>query len=345
MQSFTQKNNNRRPLRELLPVAMPLGMCIEPTNLCNFKCIQCPVSLPLFKETVGELGHMSMELYGKLMGDIKEMGTLRNMNLYGDGEPFLNPDLLEMVRLAKSRQSADAITITTNGSLLDEKINREIIESGLDYLRVSIYSVYEEKHLQVTGSKVPFSRVYDNISHLSSLKKQLGKVTPFIYVKMIDTYCEENELFRERFAPIADETNIETPMNWNGYNNIDLISRIDSGCNTDQTTLQGYYGGTRQSGMKQICTTPFLSLNVKRNGDVVICIVDWNKGTVVGNIGNESLKEIWYGRKLREFREMHIEGNRRENESCRNCNFLYCNPDNMDGFSRDEYARILNFNG
>jgi radical SAM protein with 4Fe4S-binding SPASM domain len=95
------------------------------------------------------------------------------------------------------------------------------------------------------------------------------------------------------------------------------------------------------SGKKKICTTPFLSLNVKQNGDVCICIVDWNKGTKVGNIKDESLEEIWMGENLENFRRMHIEGRRSQNESCRNCKFLYSNPDNMDNHSKEWYESIL----
>jgi len=121
-----------------------------------------------------------------------------------------------------------------------------------------------------------------------------------------------------------------------------IINGIDKEKNTDETLIQGYYGCDSRSGYKKICTTPFLSLNVKQNGDVCICIVDWNKGTKVGNIKKESLKEIWYGEKLRKFRRMHIEGLRNQNESCCNCNFLYSNPDNMDDYSKDWYDSICN---
>jgi radical SAM protein with 4Fe4S-binding SPASM domain len=132
-------------------------------------------------------------------------------------------------------------------------------------------------------------------------------------------------------------------MNWNGYDNIDLIGKIDPLGKTNQQALQGYYGQKNIANMKKICTTPFLTLNIKNDGDVCICIVDWNRGTLVGNILKSTLSEIWHGEPLREFRRMHIDQRRHENKSCRNCNFMYCNPDNMDDLSPDKYERILNF--
>lgn len=345
MLSFIQKNNNRQPLAEILPVRMPLGLCIEPINLCNFKCVQCPVSLPSFKKEVGYLGKMDMYLFKKIINDIQSMGKLNNLNLYGDGEPLLNPNLIEMIRIIKQNDIANALTVTTNASLLTKEKAKEIINTNLDYLRISIYSIYDERFKYITQSKYKAGQIYENIKEFVLLRRMMKKDKPFVYVKILNTYNSENQEFLDLYKNIADESNIENPMNWNGYNGNDLISKIDPNHHTDETNLQGYYGHSGCTGLKKICTTPFLSLNIKVNGDVGICIVDWNKGTKVGNIKEQTLSEIWFGEKLRQFREMHIQGRRSENVSCRNCRFLYGNPDNMDNFSEEKYKEILNYKG
>lgn len=175
MLTYTQKNRNRKPLSEILPAKMPLGLCIEPTNICNFKCIQCPVSLPLFQETINHLGNMEIGLYNKIIQDVKSMGRLRNLNLYGDGEPFLNCNLVEMVRIAKTNSIADDVTITTNASLLTKEMAKDIIDSGLDYLRVSIYSVYKDRYYQITKSKVKPEQIFKNVKYLQKLKAEMKK--------------------------------------------------------------------------------------------------------------------------------------------------------------------------
>jgi radical SAM protein with 4Fe4S-binding SPASM domain len=341
--SFIEKNKKRSKLIDILPLKMPLGLNVEPTNMCNFRCVQCALSLKEFNEIVGKRRYLSMNLYKKIVKDIKSMGKLNNLNLYGDGEPLLHPDIVEMIKIAKKYDIANAITITTNASLLTNDLSNNLINSGLDYLRISVYSIYDNQFKKITQTKYNADLIYNNVARLFKNRMKKNKTTPFIYVKMIDTYGKENEEFLSKYSSISDEVNIETPMNWTGYKNIDLIGKIDKNHQTNTKTLEGYYGKQNISNYKRICTTPFLSLTIKSDGDVCVCIVDWNRGTKVGNIARSSLSEIWYGKKLREFRKMQIEGRRHENESCKNCDFIHCNPDNMDNFTSEKYNEILNY--
>jgi len=64
-----------------------------------------------------------------------------------------------------------------------------------------------------------------------------------------------------------------------------------------------------------------------------MCTQDSPKKTKVGNIKNQSLKEIWFGKELFEFRKMHLEDRKEENELCRKCDWyrLFPPEDNVDG--------------
>ncbi|MGD9949443.1 MAG: SPASM domain-containing protein, partial [Desulfobulbus sp.] len=166
-----------------------------------------------------------------------------------------------------------------------------------------------------------------------------------IYVKMIVARETSSQLerFREMYTGVADELNVENPINWNGYDNKDLVGALDPLHESDLTLIQGWHKRKGQSNRhKQVCTTPFLSLNIKSNGAVAICIVDWNRGTTVGDITRESLADIWHGERLRAFRRMHIEKRRYENPSCRNCMALYNSPDNIDALAASSPERLLN---
>ena len=288
---------------------------------------------------------MDFALFEKIILDVKAMGQkLTNLNLYGDGEPFLNRRLLDMIRLAAHMQVAQNIIVTSNGSAIVEKTAAELIDSGLTHLRVSIYGMDEDFHRHITGSPVTPTQIHANVSRLRKLRDAQGSGLPHIYVKMIGTSETRQQLdrFHDMYSGVADETNVENPINWNGYNNIDLVGALDPQHECDLTLVQGWHKQKGQSNRhKQICTTPFLSLNIKSDGAVTICIVDWNRGTMVGDITRESLADIWHGERLRAFRRMHIEKRRDEHSSCRNCMVLHNSPDNIDALASANPERLL----
>lgn len=151
---------------------------------------------------------------------------------------------------------------------------------------------------------------------------------------MIDTFSSENEIFKNMYEEVADEVCIESPMNWNGQGN--FIGNLY----LNRKIKKNLFLPAKK--IKKVCPFLFYSLVIKCSGDVVACCVDWNKGTKIGNVKNESLSEIWNGQRLREFRKMHLEGRKAENKSCRNCTYLYTSPDNIDNLPNRTISELVN---
>jgi radical SAM protein with 4Fe4S-binding SPASM domain len=325
--------NTRRPLGQLLPLPHPWSMYLEPTNVCNFKCKWCPESFPDYEEQVGGFTGMDLGLYEKIIAEVRALGRLKVLRFYSVGEPLLNKNLGRMIRHAFDQGVAERTELTTNATALNETRAKELIDSGLTYLRVSVYAMTDERHVRVTGSKVPVARILENVRRFRRLRDERGVKFPALYVKMIDSLDpEENAAFLSTFGPVADEVVLEKPMNWSDYENRDLIG---SACEkeVDRERLFPH--------RKEVCPFPFYTLVVTANGDVTVCCVDWNKKTAVGNLREQSLAEIWNGPELRAFRRMHLENRRHENPACRNCTYLYTTPDNLDGLPPQRVAEIL----
>jgi radical SAM protein with 4Fe4S-binding SPASM domain len=336
---YSSLRDFKRPsLAPLLPLPLPMGMFIEPTNQCNFKCRFCPESFSDYNEQVGGRAHMEFGFFQQLVAQIKAMGRLKVLRFYMLGEPLLHPDLVRMVSHAVAEGITERTELTTNATALTAEKSRQLLESGLDYLRVSIYAVDQKRNEEVTQSRIPISRIFENVKTFRRLRDEAGKSKPVLYVKMIDSCSErENESFLQMYREIADECVLEKPMNWNGYDNRDLLQSVY----TSDEEKEALKGANLYSFQKQICPFPFYTMVVNANGDVTACCVDWNKKTCVGNLKEMSLSEIWHGAAFRDLRRMHIENRRHENESCRNCTYLFTSPDNLDGLSAEEYERIL----
>lgn len=325
------KEHKRQNLKDVIPLEKPFTLIIEPTNACNFRCIQCFQSIADETYFTRNKMKMSMDCFSRAIDQMKSWGgpKLKVLKLSLYGEPLINPDFCEMVKMAKSGDIAERIETTTNASLLREDVCRKLVDFGLDYMRVSIYSVIQQKHYRITNSEIEINAIRDNLMMLKRIKQQFKRNIPFIAVKMLNTYSEEDDLFIETYKDVADEVYLDKPHNWISYNGKVFIDDL--------------YGSERDHAMADVtanrtdriaCTLPFFTLAVRSNGDVSPCCIDWIGGTNIGNVFEQTLKDIWHGDRIFEFRKMQLENRKDENESCRHCEFYlsdYYTRDNIDG--------------
>lgn len=324
------RKNDRPDLGTQLPLSMPLSIYLETTNNCNFKCVQCPVSFDDYYESNGGKANIEIQAYRKLVSQLCEMGRLKSLKFYSEGEPFMNKNIALMVKEAVDARVTERTEITTNASAFTEKNLTQVIEAGVDYIRVSIYSVKNKRHKEITQSKISVERIYDNVKLMRCIRDKINKGKPFIYVKMIDPKTNEVELFNQMYGSLADEVAIEQPINWNGYDGRDLI-------NASYLDKQFEVGAPR----KKVCPFAFYSLVIKANGDVVVCCADWNKKTKVGNIHQKHIRDIWNGTELHDFRLMQLEGRKHENASCVNCTYIDTTPDDLDHLKPEQFGSVL----
>lgn len=319
----------RRSLADLAPLPAPLTLFIEPTNICNFRCVYCPESFDAFEERSGGLHRMDLATFERVADQIADLGRVKSLNFYMMGEPFVNRSLPDFVRVARDKAIADRITITCNGSLLTEDASRRVIEAGLDYLRVSIYGGDAAAQARRTQSRVPLDRIVENVARFRRLRDEMAG-RALLYVKMIDTRDpDENAAFLRLFRDIADEAAIEPAMNWNDPDEGELaqLSR--------EARLQEEHFKAR----KQVCPFPFYTLVIHADLRVSVCCVDWAKETVVGDLRAQTLAQVWRGDALRDFQLMQIDRRAHDHPACRNCTFLHTAPDNLDHLTREAFLR------
>lgn len=344
---YSQLGKTRRKMTDVIPLDVPFTIFIEPTNYCNFRCVQCPHGLDNYAELAGPMGNMDMKCFEKLVADLNDWreqlkieGTLlKVIRLYLEGEPFVNPEIVDMLRVLKENNIAERIEIITNGSLLNQEICEKLVEYELDYITISIYAIEDEKHRQATRTQVAPVQIRENVKLLRQIRDTMGKEKPFIYTKIIDTYSlEENQKFRDYYENIADEICIEKPMNWNSSEEVDFIENL-YGKEKAQTAREEL--GQRE--YRRVCPYPFHTLSIKSNGDVLVCCVDWQRNTKVGNILEKTLHDIWNGTDLYELRKLHVQGQRNENKSCDGCElfFKFAVEDNLDALEVDEEGNFV----
>src|SRR5947209_15977135 len=134
----------------------PVEAYFELANRCNSKCATCPLTFSP-QENAKQL---SLEEF-KILVD--QLPDLRRAVMQGIGEPLLNRELAPMIRHLKDR--GIHVVFNTNAALLTRRRQVELIESGLDELRVSLDGSTPETYQKVRGIPA-FARVVTNVAEM-----------------------------------------------------------------------------------------------------------------------------------------------------------------------------------
>lgn len=314
---------NRTKLETVIPLATPMVLFVDPSSACNFKCKFCPNGdADLIRKTGRWQGAMDLSLYKKVIGDLKEFGEpLKVLRLYKDGEPFLNSNFAEMVRYAKENGVARFIDTTTNGSLLQLERIKPALDAGIDRINISVDGLSSDQFLSFTGVKVDFEKYVDSIRRLYEMKGSCE-----ICIKIAGDFLSEDDKarFYTIFGNYADRIFIENVAPcWPEFDVENLLGISIS---------KGIY----DQPIKEVMTCPYIfySLSVNSDGTVSLCFLDWSRKLIVGDVRNESLKDIWNGERLLRYRINHLRGKRKEDSVCGVCGQLtHCQPDNIDPYA------------
>ena len=322
----------RQNLREILPLAKPFTVLIEPSSLCNFRCIQCFQSIKTESYFTRNLQNMPMARFQRVIEQLRQWPgpRLRVLKLSLYGEPLVSPDFPAMLALAKQADIAERIETTTNATLLTPEIADSMVRHGLDYLRVSIYATRQDRHQVVTGSKFDIDRIRTNLLHLQDAKRRAGVDRPFVSCKMLDEFSDENDRFIQMYGNIADEVYLDKPHRWIKVDGIDFIENFYE--DKAQSALSDL---ATHSSPRIACPMAFTTMAVRSNGAVSPCCVDYIGGTNIGHVDVESLQAVWESNKWLDFQKMQLQNRKHENTSCARCD-IYLNDhytkDNIDGF-------------
>lgn len=275
----------------------PFSLRIENTNVCNSRCFMCPHSIMKRKQ-----GFMEKELYQKIVDEAVEMG-INFINLHNFGEPLLDKDFPWRVKYAKQK-GIKRITTNTNAQTMDEKVSRQLIESGLDEIFVSLDAA-SEKVYQRLRVGLDFKKVVANVKGLVELKRKLKVSNPKVIVDFLksDINCHEVKAFTDEWERVVDSVCISSIHDWS--------AKKEGLANFD---YQNYI-----SFSKVPCRLPFTEMLINWDGTISLCCQDVEGEVVVGDAKKNSLKSIWQGKKLNQIRERHLSLNVNSLPLCQNC--------------------------
>ncbi len=288
------KWNYAHTLDWVLP--FPTNIDIEPTGLCNLKCIMCPQAFEEMPEDESQM--INMDLARKVIDEAAANGVY-SIKFTWRGEPALHKGLVEMVRYAKSKNVPE-VQFTTNGTPYTEQKIRDLIDAGLDRIIFSMDGANKETVEKIrVGLK--YDKAVENIKTLHRLRTEMGRTKPFIRIQMVrmKENAGEVEQFVEMWKPYVDDIRIT-----------DVTDRGQGG----ELAV-----GDQVAVGRQRCPQPWQRMMVSPNGEVVPCCADWHKEWVIGDVKTQSLKEIWHGPKMEAMRRVQREMRLDDVSPCKTC--------------------------
>jgi len=279
-----------------------LRLNIETTLACNARCIMCTKnSYPL------KVGTMSDHLYEKIIGEARALGvTHAVLSVYG--EPLLDRHFLDRARLADD--AGIKFSFYTNGSLLTEKISRELL--GMKYFNHIYFSVngFTKKTYEEIMVGLDRDVVFENIDRFLKLKDAMGSnVSVNVNCVIFERNKAEKNVLKKYFQGKKGVDCVYFPMlRSRGGTTLD----IELGCEAVS------FSPLAQPDRNLLpCKFLWEDLFIYWNGDVGVCCEDTAaRRIIVGNTNRNTLEEIWRGKKLASLRRLHRDDKRRMHPVC-----------------------------
>jgi radical SAM protein with 4Fe4S-binding SPASM domain len=273
--------------------AYPPYLQIEPTSVCNYRCVFCYETDPSFtKKSAGFMGHMSLDTFKKIIDQAE--GNVEFISLASRGEPLLCPDIESM--LAYTRGKFLNLKMNTNASLLDEKRCHAILQSGIKSL--------------VFSADAADKNLYSKLRVGGSLDKVLANIRRFFEIK-VNHYRDSKIITRVSGVKYSDEQDIDAMESfWGGL--VDQVAFV--AYNPWENTYK-----SPPSGISTPCSDLWRRMFVWWDGRINPCDVDYKSTLAVGHLQQSNLSTLWASEPYQMLRERHLSLRRGDVEPCRRC--------------------------
>jgi radical SAM protein with 4Fe4S-binding SPASM domain len=288
----------------------PTTLSIEPTTSCNLRCPECPSGLRSFSRPTGMLQD---QLFEKVIDQVKSHLTW--LHLYFQGEPFLNPQFLEMVNYAS--QAGIFTSTSTNAHYLGEEQVTGILKSGLRQLIVSMDGITQEVYqdYRVGGS---LEKVQKGLNLLLTERKKSKQDFPRVILQFLVTGKNEHQLpaLKKWVKEIGvDELQLKTTQIYDFEKGSDLIPS-DLGYSRYIPVENGKW--KLKQKIENKCWRMWQGAVVTWDGKVVPCCFDKDATHVMGELKDTLLASIWRSPIYFSFRRQLLI-DRSQIEICKNC--------------------------
>jgi len=276
----------------------PSILMIEPTNTCQLHCPQCFVGQGTLNRA---RGIMKIDDFASIIADVED--SVFFLMLFYAGEPFLNPNLIEMIQIAQ--KSKINVLTSTNGQVpIDFDKAIKIVKSGIDRIVISMPGLTRQSY-DLYNSGGDFSKSKNFIELLSKAKKYLGKSKPIIDIELLLLKTSEEDIKNANKIKTSWGADVLT------FKTIFLSKRTDQTISKwlpkNQELIRYHRLDNKwvlRKDIGQFCNRLWQIATIYWNGDMAGCCCDQQGKRILGNILTDGgLGKVWQGKKAQDFRK------------------------------------------
>jgi radical SAM protein with 4Fe4S-binding SPASM domain len=290
---------------------LPVSISFEPTTSCNLRCPECPSGLRSFSRPTGMLKN---DFFKQTIDDIHS--HVLYLIFYFQGEPFLNPEFLDMVSYASKKKIYTATS--TNAHYLNDEMAKKTVESGLDRLIISIDGTTQEVYQQyrVGGN---LEKVVEGAKNIVKWKKKLNSKTPYVFFQFLVVKPNEHQI--EEIKAMAkqvgvDEVRFKTAQVYDYEKDPNQLIPENEKFSRYKKNTDGTY--RRKNKLANHCWKLWHANVITWDGLVVPCCFDKDAMHQLGSLKTQSFSDIWKNDNYKQFRR-ELMKSRKNIDICANC--------------------------
>ncbi len=269
--------------------APPDHVQIQTVTGCNARCIFCPNGKTDPRVPVGR--RMDDALFRRIVDQCVELGV-RRYSVYLMNEPLLDRDLPRRIGYIAARiRKPQYVKVTSHGGLLTGRMARGLLDSGLKKLKISIQSLDPATYRRIMGLKL--ERTLANIDRFLELRERGGYKLPRLEVVMVDSVHTHHEIEHAR-------------RYWERRGIRLFVEPVEN--RADQQNIRTAAVGADRLQPYTWCRRLMEQIYILHDGRMLQCCADWEQRSVMGDLTQQPLADVWYGSRYRERRRRFSAG-------------------------------------
>lgn len=287
-----------------LTPGFPSQVIVDITEVCNLECVHCPHT-EFKKSKYYAARYLDPALNTKIVDEVREQGAgqAQYIRYSSEGEPLVHPKGYEMIEYA-ARHSGVYVTLTTNGTIMNEKRTRRLLDSGVHMIDISIDALTPETYSKVRV-KGDLNITRANVLNLLSWIRQSGSPT-----KVVVSFIEQPQNLHEaaEFQTYWKEQGADFVVVRRLHSAAGAVADIADAMRTEQA-----------GGLRRPCVYPWERIVLNPRGYLAFCPADWTHGSTIIDYRNTTVAQTWQSEFYQALRQAHLSNDYGSHTFCGQC--------------------------